>query len=282
MKDFCEKIWERYEDVRLYGGLIHCISNTITINDCANILLAAGASPTMAHHPAEVSEITAAAAAFVGNLGATENYDAMEISVKTAKEHGIPSVIDPVGCGGSTFRRDYFSRLSRIGLTCVRGNYSEIRALSQHRATAAGVDAHDGGQDIERIAASFASGLGAVVAASGAVDILTDGKRLFRIHNGSRWMSRITGSGCMLSCLVGAFLGREAKRPDRDDLLAVTAACVAMNLCGEIGAERTEALLQASGGTEGGTMTFHREMLDAVSRLRAEDFQTRTKVERVF
>ena len=124
------KIVELHHEIKNKRPVIHCITNAVTVNDCANILLAAGASPTMAHHPLEVEEITEGAAALVCNLGAIADFEAMEKAGKKADEMGHAIVLDPVGISGSTYRRMQCQTLIKeIHPTCIRGNYSEIRAL---------------------------------------------------------------------------------------------------------------------------------------------------------
>lgn len=256
------KITEEYakqlcHQIQSTKPVIHCITNTITINDCANVLLACGASPTMAHHPAEVAEITSAASALVCNLGATENYDAMVNACKAAGEVKHPVVIDPVGISGSTFRRNFINELIEINKpACIRGNYSEIRALMENRNTIAGVDAADKKIDISDMK-SYAASHGIILAASGPTDIITDGRNVIYCNNGDGMMTRITGSGCMLSALIGAFLSVDSS------VYSVAACCCMYGAAGEI----------ASGMTRengGGTMTFHDKFIDVISLIESQ------------
>ena len=136
MKFSGEKVVEIYEKIQQKRPIIHCITNAVTVNDCANILLAAGASPTMAHHPCEVEEITAGTAALICNFGAISDYEAMETAGKRAHALGHPIVIDPVGVSGSSYRRKKCLELMKIiHPTCIRGNYSEIQALLHNCGT---------------------------------------------------------------------------------------------------------------------------------------------------
>ena len=142
MKFSGEKVVEIYEKIQQKRPIIHCITNAVTVNDCANILLAAGASPTMAHHPCEVEEITAGTAALICNFGAISDYEAMKTAGKRAHALGHPIVIDPVGVSGSSYRREKCLELMKIiHPTCIRGNYSEIQALLHNCGTVTGVDA---------------------------------------------------------------------------------------------------------------------------------------------
>lgn len=250
--------------------MVHCITNIVTATDCANILLAAGASPTMAHHPAEAAEVTSGCKSLVCNLGATESLEAMRCAGKEAARLSHPIVLDPVGVSGSGFRRaECFELLEEFPVTCIRGNLSEIRALMRNAGTAAGVDAdvRDGvtEENLSRISQEiqdFAREQRCMVIASGRIDIVTDGWTAYSVRNGDSMMAQITGSGCMSSALLGAYLGVEAS------VEAATAACAVMGICGEIAGERTRKL-------GGGTMTFHQRMIDECSILTAEDVRVR-------
>ena len=249
--------------VRQQAPLVHCITNTVTICDCANLLLAAGASPTMAHHPEEVAEITAGCRALVCNLGAMDDFDAMLAAAPVAAKLGHPIVVDPVGCGGSTCRRQRFRQLAEAAqLTCIRGNASEIRALARDAATVTGVDgkrieAEDDFLLLEAEAKALAGRYHCMVIASGPVDLVTDDNRTIQVSAGHPMMTRITGCGCMSSALLGAYLAVE------NSLESAAAACSAMGYCGEVAAARTIA--------EGrGTMTFHGWLIDEMSLLQAD------------
>ena len=256
---------KRYQQAVVSGRpRVHCITNTITIWDCANILLAAGASPTMAHHAEEVAEITTGCHALVCNFGAMNDYEAMLNAAPAAAAAGHPIVVDPVGCGGSSFRRGRFFRLAQTAqITCVRGNASEIRALALGTGTVAGVDSlpttsAEEFEELKNLAKHLAVSLGAIVIASGVVDIVTDGRRLEEVTAGDSMMRLITGSGCMSSVLLGAYLA-----VGKEDPLAAAAACVTtMGDCGARAAARARA--------EGhGTMTFHTYLIDEMSLIGA-------------
>ena len=232
--------------------LIHCITNVVTVNDCANVLLAVGASPTMAHHPLEVEEIASHCDALVLNMGAMESYDAMLLAGKAAKKSGIPIVLDPVGASGATYRREQTIELMRqVAPDCIRGNLSEIRALSTGVATSMGVDAAPDEQvDLEQLH-FLSEKTGAIIIASGKTDYLVEGKREIAVEGGSPLMSKITGAGCMSSVLLGAFL---ACSPGLDS----AAACIKMiSLCAGQAERQTYA-------SDGGTMRFHDLFIDAV------------------
>lgn len=252
--------------VRENAPLVQCITNFVTVNDCANILLAIGGSPTMAHDIREVEESVAGVQALVCNLGAIEDVEAMRLAGKKANALGIPVILDPVAAGVTTIRRSACATLlEEVRFTVIRGNASEIRALALHQAGGSGVDVAAADAVTENtlpaavaLCQSLAQSTGAVVALSGAVDILTDGVQTVLLRNGCPTMSRITGSGCMLTALLGAFCGANAA-----PLPAAAAAVAAMDLAGE----RAEALRLQKGT---GNATFRTDLIDAVFNLTEE------------
>ena len=263
-----------YMEIKKQHPVIHCITNTVTVNDCANILLAIGASPVMTHHPLEVAEITEGTSALVCNMGAIADYEAMLAAGHRAKELGHPVIIDPVGVAGSSYRRTMCrSLIQSLRPTCIRGNYSELRALMQNRKTAAGVDAAP--EDAVTTNEQWIFDLKAyarteqmIVIASGETDIITDGMTVYLCHNGDPLMAKITGSGCMSSCLLGTFMGIEAS------LESAASCCAFMGIAGELAASRTHQW-------EGGTMTFRMKLIDAVSLMQTEELFSNIKVEKL-
>lgn len=224
--------------------LIHCITNPISMRDCANTLLAVSARPIMAEYPPEAAQITAQAQALAVNLGniSTTRMEAMMISGRTALENEIPCVIDAVGVACSsprlTFARE-FIRECRPSI--VKGNSSELRALAGIPSHARGIDA--GEQDRvtegslqEHIAAlgRLAIDTGAVVVCTGAIDLITDGHQAFILKNGCETMSLLTGTGCMLGALTAGFLS--GGTPLEAALLAVSY----FGICGELAQEERQ------------------------------------------
>ncbi len=212
--------------------LIHAITNPISINQCANTILAMGARPIMAEHPREAYQITAHADALVLNTGNITDVrmKSMKISLAEANKRSIPVVLDVVGVSCSTLRKKYIQKLlNRFSVTIIKGNYSEIYALADSGYSSPGVDAQKtlGKDKVQNAAISLAKKYGGVILASGKEDIITDGEKLYFIKNGTEQLSRITGSGCMLGMLCGCFCAvctpLEA---------AITAAAV-LGVCGE-------------------------------------------------
>ena len=258
------------ENLRARGPLIHNITNYVTANDCANILLACGASPIMADDPAEAEEITALCDGLVLNMGTLHRHTipAMLAAGKRANGLGHPVVLDPVGAGASSLRRETADRLLReIRLAVIRGNRSEIRALAVGTAGNRGVDADEETgkkESPEKNAAmlrAFSRKTGAVIVMTGEEDYAADGKRVFRIRNGHPEMRRVTGTGCQLSALTAAFV---AANPDQP-LWAAAAAVCAMGLCGEIAQRRLSGL--------DGTAAYRGYIIDAVSRLTPSELE---------
>lgn len=188
--------------------LVHCITNYVTATDAANILLSAGASPIMADDPEESAEITFSADALAINLGtiSQSRIEAMLNSIAAANAKGIPVVLDPVGVNASRLRLGAVSRILDSGrVTIVRGNGSELSALAGIKTSSRGVDAAQTEISAEAVARAAAERLGCICALTGAVDIVTDGKRLSRVYNGVPMLKRVTGAGCMTSALTAAF-----------------------------------------------------------------------------
>lgn len=245
--------WKRKIEER--HSIVHCITNVITIWDCANLLLAAGASPTMAHYEEETAEITAGCDALVCNLGEMNDFGAMLQAAPVATRLGHPIVVDPVGCSGSSFRRKRFWELAgACKITCIRGNAAEITALADSMDSGAGVDAREITRpqelkDLMEKATKLAKQLDCIVIASGITDVITDGNRVETLSCGDVLLSKITGSGCMLSCLLGASLAVESS------MEGAIAACLMMGTCGERAAQKTRE-------QQGGSMTFHTHLID--------------------
>ena len=261
--------------VRAQKPLVQCITNFVTVNDCANIILASGGSPTMASHPREVEEAVAGVQALVCNLGAIEKVDAMILAGKEANRIGKPLILDPVGAGGTKLRRDSVKHLlEEVHFTVIRGNASEIRYLAGQQSTGSGVDVSSLDEVTEEnlsaavsMAEALAENLHTVIAISGKIDVISDGKRSCVLRNGCGTMARITGSGCMLTSLIGAFCGA-----CEDAFVAACAAMAAMGISGEIAEEK-----RLRNGT--GNATFRNDLIDAVFNLTEEQIKKGVRYE---
>lgn len=266
------EFYEILNAVRAKRPQIQCITNFVTVNDCANILLAAGASPNMAQDIREVEEAVAGADGLVCNLGAIDFTESMLLAGKRANALGIPVVLDPVAAGGTALRRRLSAELlEKVRFSAIRGNASEIWALAGAACCGNGVDVAPSDavtpENLSR-SAEMVSGLahrtGAVIAVSGATDVVSDGTRTFLLRNGCATMARITGSGCMLTTLMGAFCAAEPAHP----LEAACAAMTAMGICGEIAEEKR---LQ----NHTGNATFRTDLIDAMFNLTESQMKER-------
>ena len=235
-KKITDIIKEYPEAVRTVKPLIHHITNYVTVNDCANITLAAGASPVMADDPGEAEDIVSLASALVINMGTLNGrtIESMIIAGKTAKKKNIPVIFDPVGAGAGTLRNETAARiLNEVKPSVLKGNISEILFISGISSGAKGVDVSEEDKNInEKIVCEkikkLAYDKGCIVAATGERDIISDGKRVIYVENGHKMMSDITGTGCMTASLTGIFCSVS------NDLLTGTAAGILyMGLAGE-------------------------------------------------
>ncbi len=256
---------EILERVRRQSPVIHNITNYVTANDCANMLLACGASPIMADDLEEAAEITSGCQGLNINIGTLnpQKLSAMVAAGRRANELGHPVVLDPVGVGVSGLRKRAAARLlEEVRFSAIRGNISEIRVLAIGGASSEGVGADAADKVTEEnleetleFVKGFACKMGLVAAVTGGIDLVTDGERACCIRNGHPMMNRVTGTGCQLSALATAFL---AVSPD-SPFEAVAAAVCAMGLCGEIGYERM--------GSLDGNASYRNYMIDAMYRL---------------
>ncbi len=271
-KELAEKIGTILQTVREKKPLVHHITNYVTVNDCANITLAIGASPIMADDIGEVKEITSISSALVLNIGTLNEWTikSMLAAGKTANEKGIPVVFDPVGAGASALRNETVQRiLQEVKISVLRGNMSEIRFAAGLQATTKGVDASEadlrsGTEQGCAIAAAAAQKYNCVAAITGATDIVADTRRTLLLGNGTKLLSGVTGTGCMCTSLVASFCGAA-----EDDLLSAAGGILCMSIAGELAAEKAG---------ETGSGSFHTAIVDAVSKMNAEILVERAKI----
>jgi hydroxyethylthiazole kinase len=227
-------------EIRQTSPLVHNITNFVVMNPSANILLALGASPVMAHAREEVEEMAALSSALVLNIGTLDVpfVESMILAGKAANRKGIPVILDPVGSGATTFRTDTVKRLlTECRISVLRGNASEILSLVDSTVTTKGVESSLSVSDrIIGSIAELARKNNLVAAVSGEEDLITDGRRVFRVKNGHPLMTKVTGMGCGLSSVTGAFC---AVRPD-DMVRAAAAAFGFYGLCGELAAKAND------------------------------------------
>ncbi|HET6763302.1 MAG TPA: hydroxyethylthiazole kinase [Longimicrobiaceae bacterium] len=232
-----DEVWTAVEQVRQRAPLVHNITNYVAMDVTANALLALGASPAMVHAEAEVAGFVAISQALVVNIGTLSPawVQAMHLAVDAAVAGGTPWVLDPVGAGATAYRTGVARELAARHPAVVRGNASEVLALSGGEGRTRGVDSVDPTEAALVSARELARGWRCVVAVSGATDLVTDGTRLLKVRNGHEMMTRVTALGCTVTAVTGALLGVGLA-----PLLAAAGALAVVGLCGERAAERAE------------------------------------------
>jgi hydroxyethylthiazole kinase len=257
--------------------LVHNITNYVTVNDCANALLACGGSPIMSDCIDDVEDITSICDALNINIGTLNNITipSMFAAGKKANSLGHPSVLDPVGAGASVLRtRTALNLLDEVRFTVVRGNMSEIKTLAFGEGTTKGVDADIADVVTEKnldeavaFVKAFADKNRAVVAMTGAIDIVADAERAFCIRNGHPDMSRITGTGCQLSAIAAAYVSANPA-----DVLEATAAAVAlMGLSGELARKRMSK--------QDGNSSYRNYIIDAIFNMTGDELERGARYE---
>ncbi|WP_334105382.1 hydroxyethylthiazole kinase [Muricomes intestini] len=250
--------------------LVHNITNYVTVNDCANALLAIGASPIMADDALEAADITSISSALVINIGTLNQrtVESMILAGKKANELGIPVVLDPVGAGASDLRNKTTGKiLEQVRITVLRGNLSEVSYVAGLSVSTKGVDTsdEDNNKDARSVALAVAKKLSCIVAVTGAIDVITDGKRVVKVSNGHPLLSKVTGTGCMTSAITGGYAGTR-----EDAFTAAVAGILSMGIAGEIAFEKAGAL---------GTGSFHMALIDALSNLNEGTIEEMGKIE---
>lgn len=252
----------QFDLLRKTMPLIHNITNYVTVNDVANILLACGGSPIMSDEAEDVEDITSICNGLNINIGTLHksSIEGMLRAGKKANDLHHPILLDPVGAGASKFRTETALKLMQeLNLAVIRGNISEIKTLALGSGTTKGVDADVSDavteenleQAIEFVKA-FSKKTGTIIAVTGRIDLVTDGNRCYVIRNGRPEMGKITGTGCQLSGMMTAFI---TANPD-EMLEAAAAAVCAMGLAGEIGWSRMQ--------TGDGNATYRNRIIDAI------------------
>lgn len=265
------------ENVRKNVPLVHNITNYVTVNDVANILLACGGSPIMSDEPEDVEDITAICGGLNINIGTLNqrSIEAMSRAGKKAASLGHVILLDPVGAGASALRTNTAVNLMKeIPFTVIRGNISEIKTLALGSGTTKGVDADVADAVTEEnldTAVSFVKDFSqkahAIIAVTGAIDLVSDGTRCFVIRNGRPEMGKITGTGCQLSGMMTAFVTANPQQP----LEAAAAAVCAIGLAGEIGWNH-----MAEGD---GNSTYRNRIIDAVYHMTGETLEQGARYE---
>lgn len=268
---FAQKLMALRQRIKKTQPLVHCITNPISINDCANAILAIGSRPIMVEHPAEAAEITTSAAALCLNLGSiTEaRLQAMKLSSEAANKNNIPIILDTVGASCSSFRKNLLGEFIPLRKPqIIKGNISEILAVCGMDCHSSGVEANssqlinkDNAEEYSRLLSSWAKKNSTVLLVSGPMDYVTDGSVSYLIKNGVPMMGNITGTGCMLNALAAAYA------PGGFPIEAALLAVLSFGIAGEIAAKHST-----------GPGTFHMQLFDALYNLTDADIITKGKI----
>ena len=264
-------VWSDVLAVRERSPLVHSITNLVVINFNANVLLASGASPVMAHAHEEVTDMVGIAQALVINIGTLDPYwiESMRLALVAAAKRGIPVVLDPVGAGATPYRNKSIELLlATASPTVIRGNGSEIMSVAGSAVQTRGVDSSAGANDALGAAQALVQRTGGVVCVSGETDhVLDQQQRAARLSNGHVWMTKITGVGCSATALIGAFC---AVQPDA--WRATVSAMAYLGVVGEVAAEKAIAKGQGVGSMQAG-------LLDELQLLDQATFTQRLRME---
>lgn len=227
------------QSVKKQKPLVHCLTNNVTINDVANVILAVGARPVMAEHKDEVVDVTSSARALVINLGniSDDKMTSIMLSGEVAKKNNIPIVFDLVGVACSFLRLNFAKNfIDSFAPNVIKGNFTEIKALSSMKTSGNGIDVTSRDillleQDGLEVAKKLATSYDCIVVVTGKIDIVSCKDKSYLINNGSRMLAEVTGTGCMLSGLIAAFISNGNALP------AVMLATGMFGVCGELAFE---------------------------------------------
>jgi hydroxyethylthiazole kinase len=256
--------------VREVNPLIHNITNVVVTNFTANGLLALGASPVMAYAAEEVADMAKIAGALVLNIGTLNStvIESMIIAGKSANEHGVPVIFDPVGAGATLFRTETAKRIMKeVNISVIRGNAAEIANVAGYQWDIKGVDAgHTSGNTVE-LAILTAKKFKTVVVITGKDDVISDGQTTYVVHNGHPILTKVTGTGCLLTSIIGAFAAVES-----DFVTASTAALVFYGVTAEIAAGKT---------ANQGPGSFQIELLNQLALVSNDEIVQYSKVKKI-
>ena len=265
------------ENVRKSVPLVHNITNYVTVNDVANVLLACGGSPIMSDEPEDVEDITSICGGLNINIGTLNqsSIKGMFLAGKKANELGHKVLLDPVGAGASALRTNTAVKLmEEIKFTVIRGNISEIKTLALGSGTTKGVDAdvadavtEDTLDQAVAFVKNFAKSTGSIVAVTGAIDLVSDSEKCYVIRNGRPEMGKITGTGCQLSGMMTAFI---VANPG-NELEAAAAAVCTMGLAGETGWSNMQK--------GDGNSTYRNRIIDAIYNMDKDTLDEGAKYE---
>jgi hydroxyethylthiazole kinase len=238
-RKFSQKTVEILREIRRHKPLVHHITNLVVMNSTANVTLAIGASPIMAHAHEEMDDMSAFTSVLNLNIGTLTPYwvDSMILAGKRAGQRGIPIVLDPVGSGATPLRTEAAKKiLAEIPVTVIRGNASEVMSLfsKAEEIKIRGVDSLETVNAVRHGAHKMAAELNKVIAITGEIDFVTNGDLSVEIHNGHPMFSLVTGTGCAATTAISCFCAVES-----DPFIATAAALGYYGLAGEEAAKKS-------------------------------------------
>ncbi|WP_165822462.1 hydroxyethylthiazole kinase [Paenibacillus montanisoli] len=263
-----QEVVQIWSQVKQAGPLVHNITNVVVTNFTANGLLALGASPIMAYAKEEVADVAKLSGALVLNIGTLNESEiqAMKLAGASANAHGVPVVFDPVGAGATAYRTETARELmSTLRVNILRGNAAEVANVVGREWSIKGVDAGTGDGDVVELAQYAAEQLNSIVVITGKEDVVAGGSTSYVVRNGDAILTRVTGTGCLLSSVIGAFAAVEA-----DYAKAATAALVVYGVAAELAAAKT---------AEQGPGSFQIEFLNLLANVSASDIERLGRVE---
>ncbi len=269
-----------FKNVQKTKPLIHHITNYVTVNDCANIQIACGGSPIMADCIDEMEEMSNICSGLVLNIGTLNKnqIDSMLLAGKNYNKRNKPIILDPVGCGATKLRTDTTFRLiEELNLSVIRGNSSEIKTIYSNTGNTKGVDAAQEDQinlenldNIISMARSLAKKLNLIVVITGKMDIITDGKDTYVLKNGHPSMANVSGTGCMLTSIIGAYVSANPEN--------TTKACAVATAVMGIAGEKSHSYVELN---KLGNASIKIGIINAVSTMTEEILLKEIKIEKV-
>ena len=267
------KLYKALENVRNKNPLIQNITNYVSSNDCANILLACGASPVMTNDIDDSIDIASISDGLVLNIGTLNKQivNSMISTGKIANKLNHPIILDPVGVGISKLRTDSVkSLINNLKISIIRGNVSEIKFLTNNGECPKGVDAKENTienlYDISKSFKELSKKLNSIIIATGEVDIITDGNKICFCKNGNPYMKKVSGTGCQLSSVISAFVSSNL-----DMFVASISAVCSYGICGEVAFSRMNFL--------DGNSSYRDYIIDAMCNLNSEIFEKKVNYE---
>ncbi|WP_223587722.1 hydroxyethylthiazole kinase [Neobacillus bataviensis] len=263
-------LYETLQKVREVNPLVHNITNVVVTNFTANGLLALGASPVMAYAEEEVADMAKIASALVLNIGTlnSQNVNSMILAGKSANEHNVPVIFDPVGAGATSYRTETAQRIMKeVKVAIIRGNAAEIANVVGEKWEIKGVDAGNTEGNVIDLAIKAAQKMNCLVVITGKEDIVSDGKTTYAIANGHPILTKVTGTGCLLTSVIGAFAGVE-----KDLIKASVAALTFYGIAAEKAAQKT---------IEQGPGSFQIEFLNQLSVVSTDDIRQHSAIRQV-